>query len=153
MNYLRKMNQTEFNKYSLLSFNTFLIETAKSSGQALDLIKAKFGNPPSEITDRDLWFVIQYDTKDIGFLWLKLSPDKTEAFGFDICLEENYRNRGIGHLVLSEAGELLKLMNINKIKICAFESNLSARQLYSKFNFKEVTFNQDRKQFTLELNL
>jgi ribosomal protein S18 acetylase RimI-like enzyme len=148
---LRKMNLAEYRRYSEFSFENFVKEAASASGQAPDAIKAKIGSLPPEPTSSDLWYVIDADGEDAGFIFIRLLADTGEAYGYDIFINEKLRGKGLGRRVLEEGKILLKSMGVSKLKICAFSENLAARALYASFGFKEISFRPESKQHELEL--
>jgi RimJ/RimL family protein N-acetyltransferase len=67
---LRTPTPEEFLKVAELSFNNFVEETAKSTGQAPSALRDKLGGPPTKRRDDDVWFLIEDDGSQIGFVWV-----------------------------------------------------------------------------------
>lgn len=130
---LKKPNQQEFLKIAEFSFANFIRETAESSGQSVDELKNKLGSPPSEMSENDLWYVVEYMDINIGFLWIKLGNKNSLAFGYDIYLDLDFRSKGIGRHIMKLCGKELKNLGFKVINICVFEGNKVARQLYESF--------------------
>lgn len=86
-------------------------------------------------------------------MWVQLKPEDKSAFGFDIHLEPEFRSLGIGRHIMNLCGKKLKDMGIKTVGICVFEHNEIARKLYDSLGFKIVKFNEQRRQFTLEISL
>lgn len=149
---IKKMNSMEFDEYSKISYQNYIIETSKSSGIDVQTLKKKVGGPPKEAGENDLWYVIKNQNHDIGFLWVEVR-EGGEAFGWDIYLNETQRSKGIGRKVMNEMGKVLSEYKVDKVKICVLESNLIARALYASLGFKEAHFSEAHKRYTLELLL
>ena len=143
---VKKMSVQEFIFYCNFSFENYLRETSKSSGQDIESLRLKIGGPPDNPSDNDLWLVVNFNNQNIGFVWVQLRPKLKEAFGYDIYLNEDFRSKGIGHDVMIKCGDILLQLGISKVKICVFHENIIARKLYSSLGFKEVGFNPEHKQ-------
>ena len=103
--------------------------------------------------DNDLWLTVHYLDQPIGFIWVELFPEKHEAFGFDIYLDEKFHSQGLGRAVMLKCGEMLKQINISKIKICVYEHNKIARSLYLSLGFHEEKFDPERGQHYLAMDI
>ena len=150
---LRTPNQDEFLKVAEFSFNNFVNETAKSTGEQLSTLKDKLGGPPTKIWNNDVWYLIDDDGSQLGFIWVQLSQESKTAFGYDIYLEPQFRSKGIGRKVMTECGKKLGALGIESVEICVFEHNDIARRLYASLGFQEKKFDETRKQFTLFLDI
>jgi ribosomal protein S18 acetylase RimI-like enzyme len=148
---VKKMSVHEFSYYCNFSFENFLRESSKSSGQDVESLRLKMGGPPDDPSNDDLWLVVNFNNQNVGFVWVQLRPELKEAFGYDIFLNEDFRSKGIGREVMVKCGDILLQEGINKVKICVFYENTIARKLYSSLGFKEIDFNSERRQYTLEL--
>lgn len=73
--------------------------------------------------------------------------DGMEASILDIVVCERCRRRGVASLVLSRILEFCRLHEIKSLWLEVWEGNLPARNLYSKFGFKEI---YRRKNYYLE---
>ena len=150
---LRVPTQNEFLKVAEFSFNNLLNETAKSTGESLSVLKDKLGGSPTKIWDDDIWYLVECNGEQVGFVWVKLKPSEKTAFGYDIYLEPQYRSQGIGRQVISECGKKLNALGIESVEICVFEHNEIARRLYESFGFKQKKFDEKKRQFTLTIDL
>lgn len=151
--HLRTPNSIEFLKVAEFSFDNFVRETAKSTGQNFDVLKDRLGSAPNKIRQNDVWYLIEEDDMQIGFLWIQLKPESKAAFGYDIYLEPQFRSQGIGRKVMIESGKKLNDLGIESVEICVFEHNQIARHLYASLGFKKKNFDEVRRQFTLALDL
>ena len=71
--------------------------------------------------------------KIIGFAGIKIIMD--EANIMNIAVEKNYRNQGIGSLLLENLISLSEKLNMNSLEV--MEENYPAIHLYQKFGFKK----------------
>jgi ribosomal protein S18 acetylase RimI-like enzyme len=150
---LRTPNPEEFLKVAEFSFNNFVNETAKATGEHPSALKEKLGGPPTEIWDDDVWYLIENNGTQLGFVWVQLKPEEKTAFGYDIYLEPQFRSQGIGRKVMIECGKRLNALGIESVEICVFEHNEIARKLYASLGFTEKKYDEKRKQFTLSVDI
>lgn len=70
---------------------------------------------------------------------LRIDPFGTsEGYIKQFFLKEEYRSKGVGHLLLGKALEHLKKIKVEKIKVNIKEQAAKASKLYEKLNFKKV---------------
>ena len=70
---------------------------------------------------------------------LRIDPFGTsEGYIKQFYLKEEYRSKGVGHLLLEKALEHLKKIKVEKIKVNIKEQAVKALKLYEKLNFKKV---------------
>ncbi len=150
---LKEMTPTEFAMYAEFSFRNFVTEVAKSSGKPVDEALRSVKDVPGQPTVNDIWRVICFSQKPIGFIWIHLLSKQDEAFGYDIYLDEGHRSRGIGRTVMETCRKLLKEKGIRRVEICVFQNNLAARSLYASLGFKEKSYDESKKQFRLETEI
>lgn len=150
---LRTPTPEEFLKVAEFSFENFVNETAKSTGEQPSALKDKLGGPPTKIWNDDTWYLIEDNGTQLGFVWVQLKTESKTAFGYDIYLEPQFRSQGIGRKVMTECGKKLNALGIESVEICVFENNEIARRLYASLGFQEKKFDEQRKQFTLSLNI
>jgi hypothetical protein len=72
---LRIMSPKEFGHYSRFSFENFVSESAKSTKQEVETLRANLGGPPKRMLENDIWFVVNYANQGIGYIWIKLFPE------------------------------------------------------------------------------
>lgn len=147
---LREMNDEEFEKYRAFSFENFITHSAEFSGKSKEEIAKKMGGAPQR-TSRDLWYVVRLNAQPIGWVWVHLIPEKESAFGYDIYLDENYRDQGIGRDVMLSGLQVLKDRLVKTFQICVFKNNARARALYTSLGFKEINYTPENQQYRLEL--
>jgi len=74
----------------------------------------------------------------VGMIWLGVQERVSGAmFGWihDITVDENFRGRGIGRMLLQQASEHFKKMGIRVIGLMTLVENQPARRLYEKAGF------------------
>lgn len=150
---LRTPTTAEFLEIAKFSFDNFVNETAISTGDSVEVLKEKLGGPPLEIGEQSLWYTVNYLNERVGFIWIELDKPNKTAFGYDIYLEPMYRSRGIGRRVMELCGLELKNHCIRSVKICVYHHNQIARSLYSSLGFIIEKYDEERKQYTLKLDL
>jgi len=150
---LRSPTDFEFLEVAQISFENFVLETAQSSGESVESLKEKFGGPPIKRSEKDFWFLVEVNNLRVGFVWFQIIEKENLAFGWDIYLEQGYRSKGIGRYVMKKCGEELLSKGIQSAKICVFEHNEIARKLYESLGFVVEKFDEQRRQFTLKLDL
>ena len=150
---VREMTNDEFRRYCDFSFENFLTESAKSSGQSIVELRKRLGKAPDTRSANDLWFIVLLKNEGAGFVWIQLRPDLKVAFGYDIFLDPKFRSQGIGRETISRCAEAVRSHGIQCVKICEFEDNAIARDLYQSLGFKEIDFNVERRQYMLELSV
>ena len=82
------------------------------------------------------YLVAKLNNKVIGFAGIKIVIDEADIM--NIVVKKNFRNNGIGSLLLENLINLSKSLNISSLSLEVNEKNISAISLYKKFNFKEV---------------
>lgn len=150
---LETMTSDQFNYYSKFSFDMFVNEYVKSTGQSAEDVRLEVGGPPERLTENDLWYAIRFENQYIGFVWIHLQPKKKEAFIWDFYIDIDFRSKGLGRETLVSCVEQMKNNSVEKVKLCVFQDNSVARNLYSSLGFKETHFNLERRQYTLALLL
>ena len=82
------------------------------------------------------YLVAKLNNEVIGFAGIKIIIDEADIM--NIVVKKNFRNNGIGSLLLENLINLSKSLNISSLSLEVNEKNISAISLYKKFNFKEV---------------
>ena len=77
---------------------------------------------------------------DIGVLWIALRPKggKTEAFIYDIEINEDHRGRGYGRATMLACAERARELGADSVGLHVFGHNTVARGLYSSLGFRET---------------
>lgn len=152
------MTSDQFKQYGEFSYQNFLREMSLATSKKIeevkvDLIENDEKNPVTTNAKKDLWRVVEFEGKDIGYIWVQVDYDAHTAFGFDIFLSPEYRGKGLGRLVMRQGRELLKEKEIKKVEICVFHANGVARGLYESLGFTEDSFNEETQQYRLFMNI
>jgi ribosomal protein S18 acetylase RimI-like enzyme len=78
----------------------------------------------------------------VGMVWLSISERISGVkFGWihDITVDEKFRGRGIGRMLLQHAVEHFKAIGIRMIGLMALVDNQPARELYAKEGFHDYS--------------
>ena len=151
--HLRAPSDSEFIEVARFSFENFAQELSRSSGEPEAAIKEKIGSPPVHRSENDIWLIIECDGRRAGFVWFQVIPEENSAFGWDIFIEPEFRSKGIGRYVMQKCGEELRQRGISSVRICVFEHNFIARRLYETLGFRVEKYDEQRRQYTLNLKL
>lgn len=149
--YIRKMTSSEYRDISQKSFEQYFVECALNSGESVDSIRSRVGGAPLEPSSSDLWYVIEIEEQMSGYCWLQVDFQKKEAFGYNLFLEKRVRGQGFGRQVMEHGKELLRGLGVNIVKICVFENNAPARNLYDSLGFREIRRVTGKGQIELEI--
>ena len=77
----------------------------------------------------------------VGMIIAELRIDPfglSEGYIKQFFLKENYRHKGIGHVLLQKALDHLKKIKVEKVKVNIKEEALQASNLYAKMHFKKI---------------
>lgn len=67
----------EFQQLAELSFENFVSESSRSSGESIESLKSKLGGPPLNRRPEDVWLIIESAGKRVGFVWFKTDATKS----------------------------------------------------------------------------
>lgn len=94
-------------------------------------------NLKNELTcDNSHYLVAKNDKKVIGFIGIKHILDEADIM--NIVVRKDFRNQGIGTLLLENIITLCKELNLTYLNLEVNEENYSAIHLYKKFGFEKV---------------
>ena len=152
------MTEDQFKEYGEFSYQNYLREMSLATSKIIDEVEAELSennelNPVTTNATKDLWRVVEFDGKDVGYIWVQVDYETKKAFGFDIYLDQEFRGRGLGRLVMNKGREILKEKEIEKVEICVFHANGVARSLYEGLGFMEEKFNEETQQYHLSMNI
>lgn len=94
------------------------------------VLKSELENPSST------YFVAKNKFEIVGFAGIWRSVDDVHIT--DIVVKKDFRNNGIGSLLLEKLIEVAKEENYKYITLEVNNKNTIAQKLYLKYNFKEV---------------
>ena len=78
----------------------------------------------------------------VGMIWLGVQERISGAtFGWihDVTVDEKFRGRGVGQMLLHQAAEHFKRVGIQRIGLMALVQNQPARKLYEKLGFRDYS--------------
>lgn len=81
-------------------------------------------------------FLVKYDKKVIGIFSLKY--EKNKVYLFDFSVNNSYRGRGFGTIILKQILYELKEFGYSKLFLYALKDNKRAIKLYEKIGFKTI---------------
>jgi len=123
----------------------FTRELAESLGQKFDPkrfdwgIRRRLFDP---LQRHGILIAIEEDKNEpIGMIIAELRIDPfglSEGYIKQFFLKENYRRKGIGHVLLQKALNHLKKIKVDKVKVNIKEEALGASNLYAKMHFKKI---------------
>ena len=106
-------------------------------------------------SDSSHYLVVKDNSKIIGFAGIKvILPD---ADIMNIVVKKDFRNQGIGSLLLKELINLSKSLNVKNLFLEVNEKNTPAILLYNKFGFKKIStrknYYKDNNAIVMKLDL
>ena len=94
----------------------------------------------------DAWICIaESEGKPVGYLSIEKYPD--HLYLDDFCVDEKYRNAGIGTELLRKAQEYATEKNISQIHLHVEKSNSDAIRLYQHLGYKVI--NEENTRFLM----
>jgi ribosomal protein S18 acetylase RimI-like enzyme len=150
---LVSMEKAESKEAANFSFEHYISESVESSGKSSDEVRKTVGSGTWTQTEQDLWFNINLDDLNIGYLWLEIKADKSESFICDIHLFKEYRGKGHGRRSMLKVKGLLVDIGAKIVGLCVFGNNLTARSLYKSLGFKDKVFNEEKNRYEMFLEL
>lgn len=101
------------------------------------------------------YFVAKINEKIVGFAGIKVILDEVDIM--NIVTRKNFRNLGIGGLLMQKLLDLSRSLGVTRITLEVNEENFSAIHLYEKFGFKRVgtrkNYYNDNNGLLMQLNL
>lgn len=97
--------------------------------------------------NKDMSVVCIEDGKIVGALLC--GHDGRRAGFYHVCVDKNYRNKGLATLMVKEAIEALRREKINKISLIAFSKNTGGNAFWKKLNW---LFREDVNYYDFVLN-
>ena len=92
-------------------------------------------------SDSSHYLVVKDNSKIIGFAGIKvILPD---ADIMNIVVKKDFRNQGVGSLLLKELINLSKSLNVKNLFLEVNEKNTPAISLYNKFGFKKISIRKN----------
>ncbi len=87
-------------------------------------------------SENSRYIIAKLGNEIIGFAGIKIILDSADIM--NIVTKKNYRNQGIGTLLLQNLISICKKSNLTSISLEVNEKNLHAIHLYKKFGFKNM---------------
>ena len=106
-------------------------------------------------SDSSHYLVVKDNSKIIGFAGIKVTVPDCDIM--NIVVKKDFRNQGIGSLLLKELINLSKLLNVKNLFLEVNEKNTPAILLYNKFGFKKIStrknYYKDNNAIVMKLDL
>lgn len=144
--HLRKMSQSEFDRYLAGAIPKYAAEKMKGEGLSPDLAQKvseesfKTLLPKGLFSENQFLFSIVDSISDgqVGILWYaqKKLGNKTQAYIYDIEIDEAFRGRGFGKESLRLLEVEVKKCGIDSIGLHVFGHNKTAKTLYEKLGYR-----------------
>lgn len=85
----------------------------------------------------DTSIVAEWDGEIVGSILC--GHDGRTGYFYHVCVDERYRNQGIGRKMATAAMRALQKEQINKVSLIAFKTNEIGNQFWHRFGWKERT--------------
>ena len=106
-------------------------------------------------SDSSHYLVVKDNSKIIGFAGIKVTVPDCDIM--NIVVKKDFRNQGVGSLLLKELINLSKSLNIKNLFLEVNEKNTPAILLYNKFGFKKIStrknYYKDNNAIVMKLDL
>ena len=106
-------------------------------------------------SDSSHYLVVKYNSKIIGFAGIKVTVPDCDIM--NIVVKKDFRNQGIGSLLLKELINLSKSLNVKNLFLEVNQRNTPAILLYNKFGFKKIStrknYYKDNNAIVMKLDL
>lgn len=106
-------------------------------------------------SDSSHYLVVKDNSKIIGFAGIKVTVPDCDIM--NIVVKKDFRNQGIGSLLLKELINLSKSLNVKNLFLEVNERNTPAISLYNKFGFKKISirknYYKDNNAIVMKLDL
>ena len=106
-------------------------------------------------SDSSHYLVVKDNSKIIGFAGIKVTVPDCDIM--NIVVKKDFRNQGVGSLLLKELINLSKSLNVKNLFLEVNERNTPAILLYNKFGFKKIStrknYYKDNNAIVMKLDL
>jgi ribosomal protein S18 acetylase RimI-like enzyme len=84
--------------------------------------------------------------KLIGYIWFKMIDSAMGVFGRveHLFVEESYRSKGIGRMLMESAEEYFSKQGVKKVKLTVTKTNEGAIKLYEKMGYDVERFKMEK---------
>jgi len=147
---MKENNSIKFERLTEVSENTCAELTALIKQLMSSKISSTFwlglkkGSLEQALKDKNAqFFVLKDGERIIGTATLILMQQlaTTKAFLEDVVVDEAYRGRGLGRLLMEEIIKQAKLLGVEKLKFTSKPQRIAANALYQKMGFERKETN------------
>lgn len=149
------MTEPEFNKLMDFQVEDYARENVEAGfwdeSEALEKSRAEINKLlPNGLDTKDHFLFSLMDNstnENIGVIWTNIQKKKDFKLAFIYYIEifANFRGKGLSKKSLTSLEDWCKLNDINKIGLHVFAKNTVARNLYTKFGFKDTNYNMTKE--------
>lgn len=87
-------------------------------------------------SEKSKYFVAKLDGQIVGFCGIKIMLDEADIM--NIVVKKDFRNQGIGSILLQNLINLSKKLDVSSLTLEVMEENFPAIHLYKNFGFKQI---------------
>ncbi len=148
---LNKMSNDEFEEFYDHFIESYADQNVDNGDwdreEALGLAKLQINAllPKGVDTESHYLFSIFNDklNMNVGFIWVQIQETKSskKAFLMDLEIFDVFQGKGLGEESLNSLEDYLKSSGVKSLSLHVFAKNETARNLYLKFGFKDMSFN------------
>ncbi len=107
------------------------------------------------LSENSKYIVAKYNSQIIGFAGIKLLIDKADIM--NIVVKKQFRNQGIGKLLLTNLISLCKKLKLTSLSLEVMEENYPAIHLYKSLGFEQIglrkNYYQDKNGYIMQKKL
>ena len=148
---IRIASEKEYPKIRKHSYEYFIREYSHQNNLDLEEVKKKIKPPSDKRKANDHWYIINYKEKNVGYFRFWTLKGKKMAFGHDIHIYPEYRNKGFAKQAMLKGKLILLEKRFKGIKIAVFKDNYIAINLYEKLGLQMSK--EDKNHIEMEMTL
>ncbi|MCL1630673.1 GNAT family N-acetyltransferase [Sporolactobacillus sp. CPB3-1] len=148
---IASLPENEFAPYLAHSAQTYAEEKQRSGAwptdQALINAQTEIGRllPQGYRTPNHQFLSLVESGKEVGIIWLHISPARREAFIYDFEIFEPYRNQGLGQQSMQTLFAYCRTLGLMKISLHVFAHNTRAYHIYQKLGYLATDINMSKQ--------
>jgi GNAT superfamily N-acetyltransferase len=148
---LRPLRADEWDAF-LARAMAFYVGDMVAAGVERDVAQAKADRdletilPDGIETNDQLFYVVEDDGDEAGYLWLADRPGELgrSLFVYAVEIYESHRGRGLGRRAMVFAEEEARRRGIPKVALNVFGGNDGARRLYASLGYRETAVHMEK---------
>ncbi|GAA1518143.1 GNAT family N-acetyltransferase [Dactylosporangium maewongense] len=143
---LRPLTPSEFTSFTAALKAAYALDEVQagrgSPAEVEARIERQFATwlPDGLATEGHLLYAGVVDGDVVGHLWIGLpTPDRAQAWIYEISVEEAHRRRGHGRALMLAAEEELRARGVTRVGLNVFGHNPGALRLYESLGFETTS--------------